>query len=83
MNSHNAFILRNLLKVRDKHWSFDTDALDNLVDALRDELWITFEKLPEAHQCQDTDQKEIAFESRARNLLLSLFTPQYDNTTSN
>lgn len=81
MHNHNAFILRNLLKVRDKHWSFDTDALDNLVDALRDELWNNFEKLPEAHHYHDVDQKEIAFESRARKLLLSLFTPHYDYNT--
>lgn len=38
MTAHNEFILRNLLRVRDKFWAFDTDAVDNLVDAFRDEL---------------------------------------------
>ena len=80
MTAHNEFILRNLMRVRDKFWAFDTDAVDNLVDAFRDELRKKFNLTPE-YASVEPDYQEKAFEKRARKIILSIFTLKYDNNT--
>lgn len=65
------FILRNLLKLRDKYGEIDTEAVDNLVDAFRDELWERFDSDPQFDSYEET-RREIKFEERAREMILSI-----------
>ena len=80
MNNTKSFILSNLLKMRDKYWAVDTEAVANLVDAFRDELRKKFNLTPEYASVEPDDQ-EKAFEKRARKMILSIFTLKYDNNT--
>lgn len=65
------FILRNLLKLRDKHGEIDTEAVDNLVDVFRDELREKFDSDPQFDSYEET-MREIKFEERARKMILSI-----------
>ena len=71
MNNTKSFILSNLLKMRDKHWVVDTEAVANLVEAFRDELRRIFDLLPEFASIE-RDEKEKRFEKWARNQILSI-----------
>lgn len=71
MNHTKSFILSNLLKMRDKHWAVDTEAVANLVEAFRDELRRIFDLLPEFASIE-RDEKEKRFEKWARNQILSI-----------
>ncbi len=39
MDISKQFLLKNLLKLRDLRWEVDEEALSNIVDCLRDELY--------------------------------------------
>lgn len=39
MDISKQFLLKNLLKLRDLRWEVDEEALSNIVDSLRDELY--------------------------------------------
>jgi len=71
MNFTKQFILKNLLKLRDKNWEINADAVDNLVDAFRDELWERFDSDPQFDSYEKT-MREIKFEERAREMILSI-----------
>lgn len=71
MNFTKNFILRNLLKLRDKHGEINADAVDNLVDAFRDELREKFDSDPQFDSYEET-RREIKFEERAREMILSI-----------
>ena len=71
MNFTKQFILKNLLKLRDKNWEINTEAVDNLVDAFRDELWERFDLDPQFDSYEET-MREIKFEERAREMILSI-----------
>jgi len=71
MNFTKQFILRNLLKLRDYHGEIDTEAVDNLVDVFRDELWERFDSDPQFDSYEET-RREIKFEERAREMILSI-----------
>lgn len=71
MNFTKNFILRNLLKLRDKHGEIDTEAVDNLVDVFRDELWERFDSDPQFDSYEET-RREMKFEERAREMILSI-----------
>lgn len=47
MNFTKNFILKNLLKLRDKNWEINIEAVDNLVDCFRDELLQKFDLDPQ------------------------------------
>lgn len=65
------FILRNLFILRDKHGETNEDALDNLVDYFRDELWLKFDQ-EEAFASYEWVRREMKFEERAREMILSI-----------
>ena len=71
MDFTKQFILRNLLKLRDKNWEINTEAVDNLVDCFRDELWQKFDLDPQFDSYEET-RREIKFEERAREMILSI-----------
>lgn len=71
MNFTKNFILKNLLKLRDKNWEINADAVDNLVDAFRDELWERFDSDPQFDSYEET-RREIKFEEWAREMILSI-----------
>lgn len=71
MNFTKQFILKNLLKLRDKNWEINTEAVDNLVDAFRDELWERFDLDPQFDSYEET-MREVKFEERAREMILSI-----------
>ena len=71
MNFTKQFILRNLLKLRDHHGEINTDAVDNLVDVFRDELLQKFDLDPQFDSYEET-RREIKFEERAREMILSI-----------
>lgn len=71
MNFTKNFILRNLLKLRDRNWEINTDAVDNLVDVFRDELWERFDSDPQFDSYEET-RREIKFEEWAREMILSI-----------
>lgn len=39
MDTSKQFLLKNLLKLRDLRWEVDEEALSNIIDSLRDELY--------------------------------------------
>lgn len=71
MDFTKQFILRNLLKLRDKNWEINTEAVDNLVDCFRDELWQKFDLDPQFDSYEEMT-REIKFEERARETILSI-----------
>lgn len=71
MNFTKQFILRNLLELRDHHGEIDTEAVDNLVDVFRDELLQKFDLDPQFDSYEET-RREIKFEERAREMILSI-----------
>lgn len=71
MDFTKQFILRNLLKLRDKNWEINTEAVDNLVDTFRDELREKFDSDPQFDSYEET-RREIKFEERAREMILSI-----------
>jgi hypothetical protein len=71
MNFTKQFILRNLLKLRDHHGEIDIEAVDNLVDAFRDELREKFDSDPQFDSYEET-RREVKFEERAREMILSI-----------
>lgn len=71
MNFTKNFILKNLLRLRDHHWEIDTDAVDNLVDVFRDELWEKFDSDPQFDSYEEA-RREIKFEEWAREMILSI-----------
>ena len=71
MDFTKQFILRNLLKLRDKNWEINTEAVDNLVDCFRDELWQKFDSDPQFDSYEET-RRETKFEERARETILSI-----------
>lgn len=71
MNFTKNFILRNILKLRDKNWEINADAVDNLVDVFRDELWERFNSDPQFGSYEETRRK-TKFEERAREMILSI-----------
>lgn len=71
MNFTKNFILRNLLKLRDKNWEINTEAVDNLVDCFRDELLQKFDLDPQFDSYEET-RREMKFEERAREMILSI-----------
>lgn len=73
MNFTKQFILKNLLKLRDHHGEIDTEAVDNLVDVFRDELWRKFNLDPQFSSYK-WEEREIKFEEWAREMILSITT---------
>lgn len=71
MNFTKQFILRNLLKLRDHHGEINIEAVDNLVDAFRDELREKFDSDPQFDSYEET-RREVKFEERAREMILSI-----------
>ncbi len=71
MNFTKNFILKNLLKLRDKNGEINTEAVDNLVDVFRDELLQKFDLDPQFDSYEET-MREIKFDERAREMILSI-----------
>lgn len=71
MTHSKAFLLKNLLKLRDHHWEINADAVDNLVDCFRDELRERFDSDPQFDSYEET-RREMKFEERAREIILSI-----------
>lgn len=73
MNPTKNFILKNLLKLRDYHGEINNEAVDNLVDAFRDELYQLrdADELSQKYE-QGSVLREEAFEEWAREQFISL-----------
>lgn len=71
MNFTKQFILKNLLNLKDQFWEINNEAVDNLVDVFRDELRERFDLDPQFDSYEET-RREIKFEERAREMILSI-----------
>lgn len=73
MDISKQFLLKNLLKLRDLRWEVDEEALSNIIDSLRDELYHLREQ-DELSQNYDhwSVRREGAFKEWAEGKILSI-----------
>lgn len=73
MDISKQFLLKNLLKLRDLRWEVDEEALSNIIDSLRDELYHLREQ-DELSQNYDhwSVRREKAFNEWAEGKILSI-----------
>lgn len=73
MNHTKNFILKNLLKLRDLRWDVDEEALSNIVDSLRDELYHLREQDELSQNYEHWSiRREEAFTEWAKQRILSI-----------
>lgn len=73
MDISKQFLLKKLLKLRDLRWEVDEEALSNIIDSLRDELYHLREQ-DELSQNYDhwSVRREEAFKEWAEGKILSI-----------
>lgn len=73
MDTSKQFLLKNLLKLRDLRWEVDEEALSNIVDSLRDELYYLREQDELSQNYEHWSvRREEAFTEWAEERILSI-----------
>lgn len=73
MDTSKQFLLKNLLKLRDLRWEVDEEALSNILDSLRDELYYLREQDELSQNYEHWSvRREEAFTEWAEERILSI-----------